>query len=160
MMKTPKKYTEEEGLHYAAALCVRAEQCEYDLRRKLSVHGLNGNVADRIIDYLYDNNFLNEERYARAFALDKARFSKWGRIKIRAALFVRKIQRDTVEQALEAIDEKEYLEILQKMVDNFAEASNLRERDERLKLVRRLVARGFELPLINRAVEKSLHEDN
>lgn len=155
-MKGVKKYTPEEAMQYAAGLCATSEQCEFDMLRKLALHGVCGADAERIINYLYDHSFLDERRFASAFARDKARFSRWGRIKIRMALAARKVSSDSISEGIDSIDEKDYLGGLQKMVGQYASKENLHERDSRLKLLRRLSARGFELSLINRAIDKEL----
>lgn len=155
-MKRVRQYTPEEALQYAAGICARSEQCESDIRRKLTMRGLSATESDRIIDYLIDNNFLDEMRYARAYCRDKARFSRWGRIKIRSSLFARKISREAVESGLETIDTVDYEQGLERLVSQFASGADLNDRDMRLKLMRRLASRGFEPSLISDAISREL----
>lgn len=70
----------------------------------------------RIIDRLQDEGFINEERYCRAFVNDKLRFNRWGRVKIRAALYEKQLPREYIAQAIEEIDEEEYMQTLHDLV--------------------------------------------
>ena len=151
-MKAPKKYTPEEALQYAAGACARAEQSEFDIRRKLRLHGITGAEADKIIDYLFEHSFLDDERFAKAFANDKVQFSSWGKIKIRAALAMKKIPRYAIDKALEAIEDDDYLFSLNTLALQLSKNVDLRDRESRLKIVRRLASRGYELSLINQAI--------
>ena len=66
--------TPENALHRTAALCSRSEQCEADLRLKLTAWGIGCDDADAIIARLKTGNFLCDNRYAHAFVRDKFRF--------------------------------------------------------------------------------------
>ena len=94
-MKTPA-----QALSALAALCSRGEQAESDLREKLRKWEVSPADADRIIQRLKEENFLSDERYARAFVRDKFRFNGWGRIKIAHALRQKHIDSQWIEQAL------------------------------------------------------------
>lgn len=158
-MKSARRYSYEEALQYAAGICARSEQCEFDIRRKLASHGVFSSEADKIIDYLYDNRFLDEMRYSRAFARDKARFNRWGKIKIRAALAAKRVSNEAIRAALETIDEEEYTSGLKTLVLQFSKSNDLSERDTRLRLARRLAARGFESHLIFQIISETAEEE-
>ena len=83
-----KTLTPPEALHRAAALCSSSEHCITDIREKLSRWGIGELDARTIVERLVQERFIDEERYAIAFAKDKFRFSGWGRIKIRYALLI------------------------------------------------------------------------
>ena len=86
-----KTLTPPEALHRAAALCSSSEHCIADIREKLSRWGIGEPDARTIVERLVQERFIDEERYAIAFAKDKFRFSGWGRIKIRYALQQKRI---------------------------------------------------------------------
>lgn len=153
-MKKPVKYTPEQALQYAAGICARSEQCEFDIRRKLSSHGISGSEADKIIDYLLDHDFLNEERYSCAYCRDKARFNRWGKIKIRAGLIARRVSREAVKKGLEAIDRPSYIDGLQRLTHQLAGTDDLSNHAMRMRLMRRLASRGFEPDLIADAIRR------
>lgn len=153
-MKTKKQYTPEEALHYAAGLCARTEQCEYDIRGKLAGRGLPLSRIEEIINYLYDHGFLDEARYARAFCRDKARFNRWGRIKIRAHLAARRVGRDAIAEGMAAIDEDEYMRTLRSVAASLARGVDTGDYAGRMKLLRRLASRGFEPDLASAVIRE------
>lgn len=149
-----KKPDAEAARERLSALCARSECCEQELRRRLDKWEIGSAEADGIIDFLIDNKFLNEERYARAFASDKARFSLWGRIRIGRELRMRGIAQSAVAEALQEIDGAEYLEALHRASAQCARGLDLTEYTERAKLFRRLASRGYEAELVNREVAR------
>lgn len=153
-MKLKKQYDAKAALQYAAGVCARGEQCEYDIREKLSGRGLSVSETDEIIDYLYENRYIDEMRFARAFCRDKARFNRWGRVKIRMHLAARRIGRDAITQGLASIDESEYSAGLLQLANQASAGVDLTNYVQRMKVVRRLVARGFEPDLIANALSK------
>ena len=154
-MKTQKKIpTREQMLQQLAALCAKCEQCEYDLREKMRKKGLPGADADAIIELLYEHNFLNESRFAHAYAQDKHRFNGWGRIKIRLMLAAKRISRDCISEALDSLDESEYAEMLSRHVAAKARGLDLSSPADRAKLLRSVYAKGFEPALIAEAMRR------
>jgi hypothetical protein len=66
---------------------------------------------------LIETNFLNEERFAKAFAGGKFRTKKWGRLKIKRELAARKISDYCIKAAMKEIDEKDYWECLVQLIE-------------------------------------------
>lgn len=131
-----------------ADLCARSEQCEWDIRQKLRKQGLNGADIEKILDFLIENKFIDDYRFARSFTNDKVRFSAWGRNKIRQALSLKRIPRSAITEALKEIDEKEYIKALQRAGISKAKNLNLYNYEDKAKLYRYLMSRGFESSLI------------
>ena len=100
--------TSDQALARLAALCSRGEQAESDLRDKLCRWQIAPDEADGIIRRLKQENFLSDERYARAFVRDKFRFNGWGRIKIAHQLRQKGIPSEVIEEAMTSIDEEAY----------------------------------------------------
>ena len=136
-----------------AGLCSRSEQCTSDIRLKLRKAGLSTSKADEIIDFLTENKFLSDQRYARAYASYKVRFSAWGRLKIRAYLAQKRISSDLISEALDAIDENDYAEALDRAARAKAAALDPDNPADRQKIYRHLLSRGFESSLISRKIE-------
>ena len=78
-----RQLTYESALARAASLCSRGEHAEAEMRRKLRQWGAETGDADRVVEWLVDNGFVDNSRYAHAFVYDKSRFDLWGRVKIR-----------------------------------------------------------------------------
>lgn len=147
--------TYEQALSRAAALCSRSEHCESQVREKLRQWDVGEDDSDRIIEYLYNEKYLDNERFARAFVSDKFRYNQWGRQKIRQALRFLRLPDDAIGQALQEIDDEEYADALRKIID--AKARSLRDDDPRqrqAKLVRHALSRGFEMDLVLRLMEE------
>lgn len=147
-MKQQRPISRDQALQLMGGLCAKSEQCEYDLRTKLVRKNLSAVDIEYIINYLYDHNFLNEERFARAYVRDKYRFNQWGRIKLRMMLKAKRVQDDAINKALEAIDTDEYLEILRGVVKSKSRSLDVSTQEGRQKLLRSIYSRGYEPALI------------
>ena len=144
-----KTLTPPEALHRAAALCSSAEHCIADIREKLSRWGIGEPDARTIVERLVQERFIDEERYAIAFAKDKFRFSGWGRIKIRYALQQKRIGNSDIVNALSLIDEEAYTTRLVDLLEK--KSRSIHDEDveiRRSKLLRFAASRGFETELV------------
>lgn len=156
-----KQLEPEEALLKMADLCARSEQCEADIYRKLRLKGLGHNDAMDIIAELRNRKFIDDFRYARSFARDKVRFSAWGRRKIRLALIAKKIPSSIIEEAFGEIDSQDYASALDRAASSKLSGLNLSLYEDRLRLYKYLVSRGFESNLIsNKIKELSIDQSN
>ncbi|MDR2473276.1 MAG: RecX family transcriptional regulator [Tannerella sp.] len=104
--------TEAEMLNVMARYCSQGEKCTFDVLKKVKNTGLPEDAAQRIIDRLVEEGFIDEKRFARSFVNDKFRFNQWGKIKIGYELKIRKISSENIEEALANINENEYADVL------------------------------------------------
>ena len=147
---TPKVIPPEKALIRCEELCARAERCEHELREKMRAWRIDSRDIEAIINSLTTRRFLDESRFARAFVRDKYRFARWGRRKIAMALKQKRIDSDTIDEALEEINQEEYTAVLRTLLK--AKAAHMDRPlsyDDRVKLFRFAVARGFETQLIS-----------
>ena len=151
--KRKKPITPDAARLKMADLCARSEHCEYEIREKLRKQGLPSAETDKIITFLIYNKFIDNERYARSFTNDKVRFASWGRNKIRQALALKRIPSSAIKEALNEIDEKEYLKAIQRAGISKVKSLDIEDYDDRLKLYRHLLSRGFESSLISKLIE-------
>jgi Uncharacterized protein conserved in bacteria len=141
-----RKITKEQALHRLAAYCSRAERCMFDLRKKMDGWELPLSEQNEIIDRLKKENFLNEERFCRAFVKDKLRLNAWGARKIKYELQKKQIKASLIESALQNIDNKENKERLKLLLEQ--KKRTIRGKDEydvQQKLIRFALGRGFSL---------------
>ena len=151
MAKKPLTY--ENALTRAANLCARAEHCRFEIAAKLRQWGTDVQDAGRILDWLEDGGFINEERFAQSFTHDKYRFDGWGRTKIRYTLRRYGIGDAAVEAAFREIDEDEYVGILRTLLETKSRHSA--ETDpykKKASLFRYAMSRGYEPQLISKIV--------
>lgn len=155
------KYTKEEALERLETLCARAEHCEGEMRLRLRKWGLGSSESDEIIDSLKRDKFVDDARFARAYAREKCKFAKWGRLKIRRELLVKGVKRDLVDEALLELDEGEYNENLESIIK--AKVKNnpglLSTFEGRTKLYRFALSRGFESGSISAAMKRLMRNE-
>lgn len=153
-MKKKRQPTAEEMLVKMAGLCAGAEQCSADIRSKILKYGFPAAKAEEMIGYLQRNRYLDDSRYARAYASDKVRFAGWGRMKIRLGLMSKGMDDSVISQALGYISEEDYSEALNKVLAAKARSLDLADVKDRQKLYRHMASRGFESGLIIMAIRK------
>lgn len=142
--------TFDEAFGRAAQLCAGSEHCAWDIRQKLCKWGIGKADTDKIIEKLYDENYIDDKRFARAYSIDRLRFSHWGRIKIKAMLQGMGIPGSAIQHGLEQIDGQEYREVMEHIIAQ--KDKTLVEGDpytRRMKLMRFAAGRGFELSEIH-----------
>lgn len=148
-METKKTYTVDEAKSKLEAYCAYQERCHEEVEKKLRNMGMIPQAAELIIGHLIENNYLNEERFARAFARGKHRIKFWGRVRISHELKARGISKYNIEAALEEIDPEEYLELFDALAEK--QWLTIRERNtamKKKKLADFLLRKGFESQLI------------
>lgn len=148
--------TYEQALQKMASLCSISEYCEHDVRGKLYKWGISTEDSDRIVDYLLDEGYLDENRFAMSYANDKLRFSHWGRLKIRSMLQALRISDACIGEALARIDPEEYERILVRVLDGKRRTMDECESyDARIKIIRFALQRGFEISEITKFVDET-----
>lgn len=139
----------DEILYKLAAKCSTSEQCLSDIEAKLSRYELTEEERTHILRHLVEEKYIDDRRYAKAFIRDKYRFNKWGRIKIAQGLRMKGIDNDIVSEAMEVIDEAEYLDILRELIKTKRKSTRGKSAYEvNGKLIRFAVGRGFEFGAI------------
>ena len=76
--------------------CSYQERSHADVNKKLYELQLDAELRDEITYELIQQNFLNEERFARAIVRGKFRMNDWGKIKIKQQLKQHHIDRKSV----------------------------------------------------------------
>ena len=154
-----KPLTPAEALNKAAAYCTLCERCTSEVTSKLTQWGIEPSEQIKIIERLQQEGFIDEERYCRAFVNDKVRFNRWGRIKIRAVLSEKRLPRELVSEAIENINEDEYMNALAEVIS--AKRRELKGKDDyaaQQKIMRHAASRGYEPSLIMKAINYSGYE--
>ena len=110
------RLTSEKAYAQAAARCAGREYCRADWQQKWMRAGLSPEAVETLLRQLEREGYIDENRYARAFAHDKCLYDRWGRIKIRAALQQKGISATDIAEALERVDEVAYEEGLRALL--------------------------------------------
>jgi len=149
-------YTPIQALPKAQHYCAYQERCHADVIDKLYSFGLNKKDVDQILTQLIEDNYLNEERFARSFVNDKFRFNKWGRKKIEYQLKAKKVSPYNIRSGMKAIDEDDYMKLLRKEAATKFESLK-KEKSPRIrnaKVFQYLSGRGFESNLITQILRE------
>lgn len=157
-MPRPKtRPTLQQALIKAEKYCAYQERSQWEVKRKLTGMGLSSSEADEIMVQLIRSNFLNEERFARAFSKGKHRTKQWGVRKIAVELKSRGISEKLSGQVLAEIDHEAYLDTLRNLIAK--KDKTLREDDpwkRAGKLKTWLVGKGYEPELVIAEVDRFL----
>lgn len=143
----------DKVLEKMRVLCSRREYCRSDILKKV-VPALDGDrqEAEKIIDILVNEKFIDELRYASAFVRDKSALSGWGAVKIRYMLSSKGIPRDVISEALGDVDEGKARVRLEKLMEN--RYRSLKDDPQcRLKMLRFGLDRGYEYDEVSSVID-------
>ena len=142
----------ERALQKIKHYCAYQERSHYEVKEKLYSFGLYKNEVEKLLSQLIEENYLNEERYAIAFAGGKFRIKHWGRVKIKYELKQNQVSEYCIRTALKTIDEAEYKKTLTRLFDD--KIKELRAEKnlfvKKQKVGSYLIRKGFEPELVNR----------
>lgn len=111
------KLSRDEAFHKMKNWCAYQERSQNETRVKLQSFSLNSEDVEQIISELISENFLNEERFAYAFASGKFRIKLWGRNKIKIELKKHKITDHCINKVIYSFDEEDYKATLLKVLE-------------------------------------------
>lgn len=155
-----KQVSEKEALLRLTTLCSTAEHCSFEMTEKMRNWGLNDDVQVRVMEYLVKEKYVDDERFARVFALDKIRYNKWGRRKVEQAMWAKHIDTDIQRHVLNDIDEEEYLKVLRPLLKSKQQSIKASgEYEMNMKLIRFAMGRGFTMDIIRKCLDSDNYED-
>lgn len=152
---THKTYTVKEATIKLMQFCAYRDRSHKEVEEKLKELRMIPEACEQIIIKLMQENFLNEERFARSFVRGKFRIKKWGRIRIKQELKLREISQPIVKLALSEIKEQDYVASLYELAEK--KLHLLREPDtfkKRKKLTDYLLRKGYESHLVFEVTEE------
>lgn len=150
-----KQLTKEQALQKLKHYCAYQERCHSEVKDKLYQLGVWKKDHDEIIAVLIEENYLNEERFAVAFAGGKFRIKQWGRVRIKYELKQKQVSEYSIKKAMKQIDEEEYLSVLNKLAkEKYATLKNEQYLIRKKKTMDYLAAKGFEADLVRKVMEK------
>ncbi|MBL4939286.1 MAG: RecX family transcriptional regulator [Lutibacter sp.] len=154
-MKNNKSYTVDEAKKALEHYCSYQERCHKEVEKKLYDLKMIPAAKEIIILHLIEHNFLNEERYAKAFARGKFSIKNWGKIRIINELKYRNISQYNIKTALNEIDEFDYINCLKKIaIKKFSLIKELNSYKKKNKLITYLISKGFESDLVYKVIKE------
>jgi regulatory protein len=149
-----KQLTPEQALQKLKHYCAYQERSHNEVREKLYSLGVWKKDHDHIIANLIEQDYLNEERFAIAFAGGKFRIKQWGRVKIKHELKQKGVGEYSIKKAMKQISEEDYWAVLKKLADEkYMSLKSEQYLIRKKKTMDYLVQRGFEIELIKKAID-------
>ncbi len=158
--KKKGSFTPEQALQKLRHYCAYQERCHSEVRQKLYDLGIWKKDHDEIIAKLIEDNYLNEERFAIAFAGGKFRQKEWGRVKIRYELKQKQVSEYSIKKALKQIDEDDYISVAAKLAEEkYRSLKGNQYLVRRKKTMDYLLSRGFENDLIKEVTGRLFNKE-
>ena len=157
MQLRQKTLTPEQALQKLRQYCAYQERAHQEVRTKAFGFGLRPAEVDQVLSSLIEDKYLNEERFATAFAGGKFRAKKWGRIRIAYELKQRRVGEYNIRKALQAIPEEDYLRTVEQVAAKkwkSIRGAGLTDLTRLSKTRAYLQQRGFESNIISLAIRK------
>jgi len=149
--------SQEEALNKISRYCAYQERSHQEVKNKLFEYGLYSNQVDEVLSHLITEGFLNEERYAKAYAGGKFRIMKWGRLKIKKELESSGVSPRNIAKGLMEITNAEYAKSIHGLVKK--KSDQVQDKNPYLKknkVARFLIGKGYEPELVWEAVNDFL----
>ena len=156
-MSSYRSYTVKEATKKLESYCAYQDRCHKEVVTKLREMKMIPEAIDQIASHLIQENYLNEERFAKSFARGKFRIKKWGRNRIVNELKLRAISKYNIKTALAEINDKDYYETFDNLAKKRLEAikeTNIQKRKR--KLADYLLYRGWESHLVYMKISELL----
>ncbi len=134
----------------AADYCALQDRCITEIQSKLKYWGADPELTAQLTQALIEEGFIDEQRFANAFARGKFRNLQWGRVKIRFELKNKGITQSMIDKALLEIEEEAYLSCLNNLI---AKKRKSVSGKDPLKIMRFLASKGFETDVIRKVMK-------
>ena len=154
-----KPLSPDQVLDKMAKYCAYQERCVKDVSDKLKTFEILEKERKVILNYLIDNRFIDNERFTKAFVRGKINQSAWGLNKIRFHLMQKGIEKELIDEALQAFDEEAYRQRLVEVLTIKAKtvkAANVFEKKQ--KLAAFAIQKGFEAPLVWEVLKETFED--
>jgi regulatory protein len=135
--------------------CAYQERCHEEVRSKLLSLHVYGNELEEVINQLIEEDFLNEERFAMAYAGGKFRMKQWGRLKILKELKKRKVSEYCIKKAMREIEDAEYMKTIGKLIRTArSKYKKFNAFEANSRIATYLIGKGYEPELVWEQLKK------
>ena len=149
-----KEMTGQQAYQKLSALCARSEHCQQEMTDKMRQWGVPAEEQAAVMERLIKEKYVDDERFARAFANDKVRYARCGRRKVEQALWQKHIEESIIRQTLDDIDDDEYIAILQPLLKQKRRTTKAATDYElNMKLIKFALSRGFGMDIIKQCLD-------
>ena len=146
----PISFTKDEKIiiEKIQSYCLYQDRCVKEVKNKLYSFKVSSQLVENIVEYLIDNDYLNEERYTKMFIQGKLRIKKWGRIKLKYELRLKGVDIKIINKHINQINEEDYIKYFNEFSTNkinFLKGSNDQKKSS---FINYFTYRGWENSLI------------
>jgi len=150
-----KVYTVKEATERIQSYCAMQDRCQWEVERKMKEWGVSEIIIENILTDLILDKFVDEQRFSESFCRGKFRIKRWGKVKIKNELKIKKISKNCINKGLLQIENKEYMKVLKdlyiKKRDSLKDANQFIRKG---KIAKHLQQKGFESKLIWELINK------
>mgnify|MGYP001358293715 CR=1 FL=1 len=143
----------KETISRLKKLCSKKEKCIKDIKKKLEEWNINDSDISEIVEILIKENYINEERYVKAYINDKVKFEKWGKNKIIYELRKKGIDENLIHKIINSYDNEEYYKNLKEIIEKKRKILKDDSYENRRKLIRYLYSKGYSIDDINKFID-------
>jgi regulatory protein len=139
-----KSEERDKASNYAMYLLAKKDRTKKEIIDKLKDKGFDEDIIDCVLDKLLEYNYINDEIYCEKYINDKTKFSKYGINKIKAKLYAKGVDRDTISTEIVKIDND--LEFENALLLAKKKLNSIKESDKykiKAKLSNHLISKGF-----------------
>jgi regulatory protein len=152
----PKNIGTEQAFQKIKHFCAYQERNHAEVKKKLYGYGLYKQEVEELISKLIEENYLNEERFAIAYAGGKFRINHWGKNRIKYELKLKQVSDYCIKKALASISDEDYENAMEKLASDKLKALQNETNifTQKTKLQNYLVGKGYEFDVVGRVVKK------
>lgn len=128
---------------------------------KKALKALDGDrdKAEKVVETLVKEKFIDDLRYSSAFARDKASLAGWGQTKIRYMLSAKGISKEVITAALGEIDGEQAADKLERLMAN--KFKSLKDDSQcRMKMLRFALGRGYDYEEASSVLDKLVRQQD
>ncbi len=144
----------EQGMQKAVRALTARERTQKELERSLQRSGYREDTIARIVGYLVERRYVDDERYANQLAQNRQR--KHSARRITQTMQQKGIERSTIDSALAHVEESAQQELLDDLARKYVRRHpDISTPQERNKAIASLVRRGFDFSSAREALRKA-----
>ena len=154
-MQNNKVYTVKEATERIQSYCAIQDRCQWEVEKKMKEWGVSEIIIENILTDLILEKFVDEQRFSESFCRGKFRIKRWGKVKIKNELKIKKISENCINKGLSQINNKEYMQVLKNVY--IKKRNSLKDTNQFIrkgKIAKHLQQKGFESNLIWKLINK------
>jgi regulatory protein len=149
-MLQKKRLTPDQAYQKIKHYCSYQERSHAEVKEKLYSFSLYKTEVETLISRLIEEDYLNEERFAKMFAGGKFRMKQWGKVKIKYELKQRQVSEYNIKKGLKEIPEEDYVSTFKKLFEQKLTALKSEKNipTRKRKILDHLLQKGYEREMI------------